>query len=574
MFDRTVEAIKQIRILSIENKSSWCSGNGITEMSLFVDHLMEMSRFLYSVEESKSARRLLNKKQVANLYEYLHDMLVSNIYYFSKEIDTSTDVYVDTPMVAIYLFVAQLTLFMASNWPCGNIECFYDRTQKEIEYCVADNLDIVDNVRIKDFSVEEWLASIDRVAYGPLTFCDDLVDYVYALELRLCNLLLFTYGSDIHNVATFRHVVNDKRGEYVFSSSGEFHAITAMLSMHQTLRGSLQVIRRYDVPPYADTDRLLVNQVIDVLRRRASTIYDPKCKNDFKNLYAEATTTIMEGYLHIKSKKGTESVVKHTEAIRQFRSPVDWMAISERTNPRTVKLQDFLTTEKGVDLVGFKVAFKLMLNLIFTQVIKMAWDNFYYLGTDIWGPGDVLDERIMQQSEDVPLFVESLSDACILTRGELFVFGKTPYDYVLAFIYWMEVVAHYHNYKVSVATYINGIISMMFGTRMASDQNAASSTSELSSLVDSIDVLDADGDPDTFRIQDPPDTPPESTLEPSHRVGYFTSLFESRLLSRKDREALEEGIPVVGENVNSIPAFPSLDYKGLPGNMKSGWHPQ
>src|SRR5690606_22347513 len=136
-----------------------------------------------------SGRQILDKKQLTNLYDYLYDIIVPNIKCLSKELVGSVDRYKDTPLVVLYLGVASLVLLINNVWPVEDQYVHFN--QSSVPYCVEHGLDVVNDVTISNFSVEELCVSINKISYSTnkIYFCSVLSEYVDALEHRLCELL-------------------------------------------------------------------------------------------------------------------------------------------------------------------------------------------------------------------------------------------------------------------------------------------------------------------------------------------------------------------------------------------------
>jgi len=595
IFDELFQSLQNVPVDGNETKH-WCFGKSMEDMAKFSEILDLIVRLLDKCEArfniDSEGEQLLQKKQLVNLYGYLYDTLVSNIGYFSTEIETCKDKYADTPLVNIYIAIATVVLFVNAVWP--NFDSFMDKRQSDIPYCVDHQLNIVDAVPISNFSIEEWLSSVNRIVYlkDKLTFCTDLVTYIDALEFRLCQFLLNCYDKRVHNIEAFRVYVEEMEG-FVFSSSGEFQFIVSMMSLRFTINGATEVLRDYTAPMYIEADIELAARTQAVLVERASKIYDVSYKAMFKEEYVQRNTTIAEGFLYLKSR-GFPDDVKHAEAVRQFRVASDWMRISEKMAPEHLKIHEHLRRPKE-DIVAFKVAFKMVMNIIFLETISVSWLDYYFTGYDIACSYEHEFEKIMKRSETVPMFVESLSDACILTNRRLVVFGKDPIDYLMAFVHWITIVINVCKYKLNAAVHIHKLMAEIYGTPLA--PKPRSDTSQISVLAARMDRVLGMEETTTFSeledldCESPPHSPsfpqPSSSgssfacsskdfdmdapvIETSSE-SYFSSLFNDRAQERSRYEAINKIIPNIGEDLDSIPAFVNLDQKGLPLSLKSGW---
>jgi hypothetical protein len=606
ILDEMVENLRQTSVDSSMGKH-WCFGRTMTDMAKFSDVLNMVAQLVEWCDERNNigsdGSPILHKKQLVNLYGYLYDMLVSNLRYFSEEIETCEDRYADTPLVNIYITAAIIFLFNSKVWP--NFDSVVDMTQGEIPYCVDHGLDVVSNAPISNFSVEEWLASVDMIAYSKdrLLYCEELITYIDALEMRLCQILLNCYDRRVHNIKSFRSRIRTVPGGYMLASSGEFHCIMAMLSLRFTVNGALEQLRSYTAPMYIDADIKLAARIQAVLVERAFRIYDVSYKTDFKKQYVAASTTIMEGFLFLKTRNNAE--VRHDIAIRQFRVAPDWMKISERVAPDRLKIHEFLRRPTE-DVLAFKLAFRMVMNLIFLETINVSFLDYYYTGYEFLCSYVHEFDKILEKSDTIPLFVESFSDACILTQRKLVVFGKDPIDYLMAFIYWMERVVVLCNYRLSAAIHIHKLMNELFGTHVAPQEENAQTVNQVSLLAQRLEkMLDLQENQTFTSLEDldnitPPQSPASSSFyfsssssssssqgmpmtkrtelpsmdEPlieTETVSYFTSLFSDRVQERLQYEAINKIIPEPGEELDSTPAFANLDEMGLPPNSKCGW---
>lgn len=589
IFDQLVQKLRGVPIDGNDGKH-WCFGRTMEDVSKFAK-ILELIVQLIDKCDARGNRGvhgepLLEKKQLVNLYGYLYNCVVSNIRYFSEEIQTCKDRYEDTPLVVIYIAVATIVLFINNAWP--EPEPYMDSQQRDIPYCVEHGLAIVDCVAVRNFSTEEWISSVNAIAYATdrLTFCDELIEYVDALEHRLCQLLLNCYDERVHNISSFRTYSEEWKG-YTFSTSGEYMFITAMLSLRFTINSATEALRDFDsAPMYAEADIKLANRLQAVLVERASKIYDVLYKNKFKKDYTTAATTTMEGFLYLKTRNFPDDV-KPPEAIRQFRVASDWMRISERTAPDHLKIYEFLRKPND-DVMGFKVAFRMVMNIIFMETINVHWDNYFLTGYDLACAYEANYKKILENSNTTPMFVESLADACVLVKEKLVVFGKDPFDYFMAFVYWVECVRVMSGGKLGPAVFIHKLVAELFGTHIMAEHQDDEITTQVSLLALQIDRALGFDDDDVIENLDDLDieqglaelsiasasaaqrTPTISAMA-GENGRYFSSLFDDRVQERANFEKLSKIIPTLGEDLESVPAFPVLDQQGLPSTSKSGW---
>src|SRR3989338_6793058 len=379
IFDQLVQKLRGVPIDGNDGKH-WCFGRTMEDVSKFAK-ILELIVQLIDKCDARGNRGvhgepLLEKKQLVNLYGYLYNCVVSNIRYFSEEIQTCKDRYEDTPLVVIYIAVATIVLFINNAWP--EPEPYMDSQQRAIPYSPAR---------------------------PPL--CAELIEYVDARGPRLCQLLLNCYDERVHNISSFRTYSEEWKG-YTFSTSGEYMFITAMLSLRFTINSATEALRDFDsAPTHAEADIKLANRLQAVLVERASKIYDVLYKNKFKKDYTTAATTTMEGFLYLKTRNFPDDV-KPPEAIRQFRVASDWMRISERTAPDHLKIYEFLRKPND-DVMGFKVAFRMVMNIVFMETINVHWDNYFLTGYDLACAYEANYKKILENSNTTPMFVESLA---------------------------------------------------------------------------------------------------------------------------------------------------------------------
>ena len=315
--------------------------------------------------------------------------------------------------------------------------------------------------------------------------------------------------------------------------------------------------------------------------RREHKIYDVLYKNKFKKEYTTAATTTMEGFLYLKTRNFPDDV-KPPEAIRQFRVASDWMRISERTAPDRLRIYEFLRKPND-DVMGFKVAFRMVMNIIFMETINVSWDNYCLTGYDLACAYESNRKKILDTSNTTPMFVESLADACVLVKEKLVVFGRDPFDYFMAFVYWVECVRVMTGGKLGPAIFIHKLVAELFGTHIMAEPRDDETTTQVSMLalqieralgfdddvIENLDDLEIEQEMANLSVS--ASSSQTSSIMAGENGRYFASLFDDRVRERANYEAISKIIPQMGEDLDSIPAFANLDQQGLPSSSKSGW---
>lgn len=571
IFDRQFQEIKEIN-LNVQSKL-WYDDLYIAQFKKFAQLLTLITALIDKCDtkknKSSSGSQLLDKKHLFNLYSFLYNKLLSSVKWISPAVPTETDKFMNSQIVAIYFSIATCILFLKDYWPLHKDEPYYKK-QTEITYCVDFNLVVSSVAKICDFSMEELITSLDQIELRihELQYCQELVDYVDALEIRVCEFLLNLYDNKIHNSKAHRCVV--KPGKYGCSTSAEYELIIKLISIRESLASSLISLRTHDASERTEQDIHLAGKIHGTLISICGDIYGDTIPQKFYDKYTEEAVTTSEGYSYYMIH-GVHVRLDMPSIIRQFRDIPQWGAISETAN---TPLLDFITKPQD-NFLAFKILFNLLLELAFSRALEENWGDYFMKGSDVRRyPKNKLDATL-EMSKKTPIFIESFNDACVLTGGELYVFGKEPEDYFSAFAFWMEVVASKHSYRLKESINIYPLISLMLGkepdTRKVSNEIIGSSIS-----MRLMEVLHLENG---VEVEDPEDTrPPLTHKEPeipkfvsAATNNYFLNIFDSRVenlrAEMKIRDILSD--PTAHEVDSSTVV--DLDETGIPSTGNHGW---
>jgi hypothetical protein len=588
IFNAQLKEMKNLN-LTLQRKL-WYEDATISQFRKFSQLLTLITTLMDRCDEEKNTWKgapLLNKKQVHNLYSFLYNKLVSSIIWLSPAVPTETDKYARSLIVSVFFTIATCLLFLKDYWPLPPDDVYYKK-QTEIPYVVDFKLGVSTTARICDFSMEELITSMDQIElrlYG-LQYHPDLVEYVDALEIRVCEFYLYLYDKNVHNVKNNCVKVEPgeydrknnkiKPGKYGCTSSAEYELANKILSIRQTLTWSLTCLRTHDYTQHSLQDLHLAQKIHAALLVVCGNIYGDTIPEKFYNQYTEWIVSLSEGHAYF-FLNGPNVRLDAPGIIRQFRKVQHWSIISSTANR---PLLEFMETPQN-NYLAFKVLFKLLMELVFRQTLEENYLEYYHSASDIHRYPQSKIEAMKETSKKNPLIIDSFNEACVMTGGDMYVFGKEPEDWFVAFAFWMEIVASKHAYKLKESILIYPLISLMLekepDMRVQSDEIIGSSISMKLMEVLHLRGCD-DGDEEGDEEEDPrgplsaPRQPSLSGFITTATPKYFLNIFDNRVemlrAEMKIRDVLSD--PTARE-MDSSYFIDDGEEMGIPTSGKSGW---
>lgn len=571
IFERQFREIKTLN-LNTQGKL-WYDDLYIAQFKKFAQLLTLITALIdkCDVKKNKSSlgSQLLDKKQVFNLYSFLYNKLLSSVKWISPAVPTETDKFMNSQILCIYFSIATCILFLKDYWPLKKKDPFYKK-QTDIAYCVDFNLVVSSVAKICDFSMEELITSLDQIELRihELQYCQELVDYIDALEIRVCEFLLNLYDDKIHNSKAHRCIV--KPGRYGCSTSAEYELVIKLISIRELLASSLISLRTHDASERSEQDTHLAKKIHATLISICSEIYGDSIPQKFYDKYTEEVVSTSEGYSYYMIH-GVHVRLDMPSIIRQFRDIPQWGAISATAN---TNLLDFIIKPQD-NFLAFKILFNLLLELVFSRSLEENWGEYFMKGSDIRRfPKNKLDSTLMLSKKN-PIFIESFNEACILTDGEMYVFGKEPEDYFTAFAFWMEIVASKHGYRLKESIIIYPLISLMLGkepdVRKESNEIIGSSISMRLMEVLHFENGIEENDPEDPR---PPLTRKESEIPEfisTATNNYFLNIFDSKVESLRAEMKIRDILSDPTSREVDSSTVVDLDETGIPSSGIHGW---
>lgn len=437
IFEQQLSELKEANVRFLAGKP-WFDRLYIRNFSSFFHCLADLLEIIDDAYEALNRHgdaRILQCDQVKRLHDFLHSMAVDNIRYLSPSIPGAADDYEDAPLVLIYDGVATCVQFLRQFFPTDD---YYSTRPADIPYCVRHELTAAADVEIRAFTLQQLIGALTQLEQSAhtLTYSEELVAYVDALDARVCDFLLFAMPDVAHNIESYR--VQYAPDLYTCNTGTEYQLIVLILAVRQLIESAAPLWRdEEEEMPCSPDDELLVATVRAKFIAEIQSVHSDIVEENFYKRYTQESISNSEGYLFMKANP-TSTRIEPGPIIRQFRNVPQWRRITE-TAARPVS--DFLF-EPELDFLGFKIAFMLAADLIFSQTLRASWFEFYADGNRVRAMNATEYQVFIDETYRVPIIVVLLNDACVMFRGSLTVFGRRHTDYYRAFVHWMAVVQH------------------------------------------------------------------------------------------------------------------------------------
>lgn len=413
----------------------------------------------------KSGKELLSKDSVADCYEMLTNICCGCTKMFMSSIDKndeSADKYAECLFLNIYMVVATCLLFLQEFWPVEENNLFYE-IPSNILFAKDHQLAVTDEVPICDFNIQELVATLESLELNKhnLQFCEDLVMFVDALEIRVAEILLSAFDTETHNVSKY---CGEKDGLMYATTSLEYKLAILITSIHIDLATSLQNLRTLRVEGVDQIEYVLAKQIKDAMQQYIEDIYGDKVQNEFATEYLMACATTSEGYRFIMHTT-FDIEIDPSLVIPKARTVAEYniLVAKARQSIKTV-------FENAVnDMIAFKVLFNIIMKYIVLQVTYYDWNLCRTTGADVSCFSADKFEKFKHHANNHPIFVEAYGDVGVFHGKEFVIFGRTPEDYFLALKYWMQCIILHHNGFLSKNLPIRPLVEFFFndGERVA-----------------------------------------------------------------------------------------------------------
>lgn len=513
-----------------------------------------------------SDERVLSCGQVRRLHGMLYEVARANVRYLSPGLPGGSDDYETCPLVVIYLGVADCVLFMRENFPQEGDD-FYDMCPQDIHYCVSNGLNIVADIPIRNFSLQELTCSLMCVEQNvhSLTYDEALVEYVDALDVRVCDFLVNAMNDVAHNIESCR-VRYRSTDLYTCSTSTEYQLVVLIMSLRQLIETAAPLWRtELCVDSERDNDD---NTLVEAVRNKfiveIQSVHSDTVEDKFYKEYTHQSIANSEGYLFLKAN-AISSRIEPGAIIRQFRTVPQWRRIADMAARPVV---DFLLTPDA-DFLGFKIAFNLAAELIFSQTVKVAWSEFSADGDAIRAMDSTQFDTFVEESYRCPTVLFLLNDACIFYKGQLTVFGRRHTDYYHALIQWVTIVRRQMNSEFRPCRSVMPLAATLFGETRPSSSSPVSDDNDVSQEEESSDslwmplaeVLD-DMQAERREFKAPPALSASSAP---------LSIFMEKSRARQEFEHIVERIETRPQELDANSILGDTDETGFPQTCRSAW---
>lgn len=429
---------KKNTLISYEPNENWFDPKNINEFQLLYELFGQMDELLDHVS--------LNE-EIEKLKSFLYFLCLSHIRYLSGHLEND-DGFQTMPLVNIYLFIARLThLLHERHLRRDEIELFRTYTQAQIKLCIEHKLIAVTSVALNALNMNELLSSLDMLEinlYNGVPFGDELLQYLACLELRICDFLLYTQSIDNHCVETCRTPLGD---DYCCRSSAEYMLVIRILSIRKELEGSLHHLRNHEdcvrnpFPEEMETCKVIYHSML----YHAQKIHGDIIQNKFVKAYELSCVPTSIGYMWLQQNGFGSPYPDPGPALTQYFGSAFWKATTEKSH--TSIDRHFFEMS---DLNAFWLAFYYIVEMLMESSIKMPWNDEpprgcyvsnYFISNQILKTMSMIQKMNLDRaSHRCPRFVQCFTDAGVLFRGKLYIFGNKPIDYIRALFNWILII--------------------------------------------------------------------------------------------------------------------------------------
>jgi hypothetical protein len=569
IFEELLSKLKK-EIPGVLASKPWFDRLYVQKFSAFFHYLSQLLIVLDAARDdsnrfSDTEDRILSCDQVKRLHSLLYEVVRANVRYLSPGIPSSHDDYETSPLVVIYLGVASCVLFLRDFFSPDGTD-YYHMCPQDIEYCIDNELNVVSDIPIKNFSLQELTCSLMNVEQRAhdLTYSEHLVDYIDALDARVCEFLVYALDEVSHNIESCR-VRYRSTDLYTCATSTEYQLVILIMSLRQLVETAVPVWRTDSSLSWnrdAD-DNLLIETARNKFIVELQSVHSDIVSDKFYKEYTQRSIANSEGYLFLKAN-AIASRIEPGSIIRQFRTIPQWRHVADMAARPVV---DFLFAPHA-DFLGFKIAFNLATDLVFSQTIKASWSEFSADGDTIRAMDDTQFDTFVEESYQCPVVLFLLNDACIFYKGQLTIYGRRHTDYYHALIQWVTIVRQNMNGEFRPCRSIMPLAAALFNETRTPPSSSSTSTGDedFDSLSDSmwmpmskiIDEMQAERR--EFR-------PPPEIGTPCVPL----SVFMEKSRAKKEFEHIIERIETRPQELDANSILGDTDETGFPQTCRSAW---
>lgn len=414
----------------------------------------------------------VSTENLKTILNHIYSVCIRNIKSFSVKLDSDEDMFRTVPIVHLFAAISDINYTLFQRWHNDpnttldelNSTVYYDKDPADIPFCVENGLVGSHNVTIANMNMSELLSAIDTLESKLyiIGYSKELVTYFHALELRVNTFTLFPNKADVHNITNLRARFNPNeeylemaphfRGEelYVCTTYCEYFLCVRILSIARDLEGALDYMRDHEecIRPVFDGEMDAVALIHNNMLHMLQMVHSDLLQDTFSTAYEENVVRTSVGYQWLKMNNYFRAP-EPSDSITQYEGDAFWSSVCETTK---------LTIDEHFYRMNDYVAFWIIFFQIIEVVIISSITNFgwqpsskptadgkyvsdYFITNNtikLLTPPEM--DALMIKSHQVPIFIQSLSDASILFQGKLYVFGHSPVDYLRAFHSWIDII--------------------------------------------------------------------------------------------------------------------------------------
>jgi hypothetical protein len=352
------------------------------------------------------------------------------------------------PLTEMYLMIANIKIRCKHFIPTftNREDSFYYQSPANIEFCINNKLvfgALVKKVPICNFNIIELIGHLKvlETQFSVLSFCEELIDYVAALEFRVCEFLVTVGTKETHCVPASRVMINESKA--VLTKKMQTELIFFIVSIRKHFTCTIQAFASYaKMFHHLEDDELnedehnsliaIVYALIDAYR----VIHDEQLQATFYTTFIKKCVYIRERFMFYNEFQ-VNAEINYTNAIKKYRSEEVWRQISSSSRRG---LDYYLKNDEESNL-AFRISFILMIkHVLMVKCGGMNFDDYFIDHGQIKTLTDESIADVMMLAEKIPIYIISLNEACVLWKNEVYIFGSKNYDYVRAIFFWIRII--------------------------------------------------------------------------------------------------------------------------------------
>ncbi len=384
------------------------------------------------------------------------------------------------PLVDIYMNIAQSRCSMHKIKPFFYPEDgMYYKSQPNIPFCVKNGLSNCKDIPICRFNFEELMTSLIKLEQNlhKVHYTESLLDYIDALEYRVCEILTTSQDKNVHNIETCRRMLD--YDEAVCTLSAECMLVISIVALRKYMVGTIGWLRTNGAlfvdaeEDFSDEQRGYFDMIKKSLIREYNNMHDETVKNDFTVRYTKACVFRSEKFKYYKEFQ-LQRRIEYGQIVKKYRNGAEWEKISAASKQEL----DIHLANRMNDTMAFRISFWLMMEHLMKSKCGVPFSDFSILSQNIIRLSDESLKRIMEISDEVPIYIISLNDACVLWQKTLHVFGCESDCYIQALYFWLSTIQNLCGGYILGKYHIRSLIKCFIDLEPVSSSTPVS-TSEL-----------------------------------------------------------------------------------------------